>query len=160
MLGDDDFYIFMIWNKSLVSNTKIYDMRKNILFENADVSVTYEPDEIDDFVDEAKKMVKTRTTQVINTPTYNSCYQYQQGAKYGGATGGPYNPLAGQTTTVVQGKKEDKPGKKDGKKGEKTKSKIGAGWQGLSSAQQSLYDDDTDTEEWLRMYKERYGLGD
>ena len=28
MLGDDDFYIFMIWNKSFVSTNKIYDLRR------------------------------------------------------------------------------------------------------------------------------------
>lgn len=61
MLGDDDFYIFMIWNKSLSSNIRIYDMKKNILFEDGDITWSREHDELDDFVAEAKKMVKGKT---------------------------------------------------------------------------------------------------
>lgn len=148
MLGDDDFYIFMIWNKSLTSYTKIYDMRKNILFENADVSVTYEPDDIDDFVTEAKKMVTTRAT------TYGS---YNK-------TGTAYNPLAGQSTapTTTSPKDKDKKDGKGGKDGEKPRSKIGAGWQGVNGAQTSLYGDDKqgqedDDDEWERLYG--YGFG-
>ena len=38
MLGDDDFYIFMIWNKSLSNNIKIYDLKKNVLFEDKDIT--------------------------------------------------------------------------------------------------------------------------
>lgn len=151
MLGDDDFYIFMIWNKSLLSNTKVYDLKKNILFENADVSVTYEPDEIDEFVDEAKKMVTTRTT----TYTGGSLYNGQTG------TGKPYNPLGGQTSTPPKDKKDDKKDGKGGKKGEKPRGKIGAGWQGVSGTQTSLYGGTTETEDedeaWERMYG--YGLG-
>ena len=40
MLGDDDFYIFMIWNKSLSNNIKIYDLKKNVLFEDKDITET------------------------------------------------------------------------------------------------------------------------
>lgn len=149
MLGGDDFYIFMIWNKSLVSNTKVYDMKKNILFENADVSVTYEPDEIDDFVDEAKRMVTTRVTQVTKPTSYTG------GSLYNSQYGKPYNPLGGQATTSSQDKKDEK---KDNKKDEKPKSKIGAGWQGVG-AQQTLYGSGEDDEEWMQMYGERYGWG-
>lgn len=39
MLGDDDFYIFMIWNKSLASTNKIYDLKKNVMFEDKDITV-------------------------------------------------------------------------------------------------------------------------
>ena len=145
MLGDDDFYIFMIWNKSLTSNTKIYDMKKNILFEYADVSVTYEPDDIDDFVDAAKKMV---TTKVATYGSYNKT----------GSTA--YNPLAGQNTTSITPPKDKDKGKKDGKggkDGEKPRTKIGAGWQGVSGTQTSLYDgakqeQDNEDEEWERLY--------
>ena len=42
MLGDDDFYIFMIWNKSFVSTNKIYDLKKNVLFEDKDITVKLE----------------------------------------------------------------------------------------------------------------------
>ncbi len=135
MLGDDDFYIFMIWNKSLTSNTKIYDMRKNALFENGDVSVTYEPDEMDDFVEAAKKMVIAKTTY---TP---GSYQYNKPA------GSPYNPLAGQSTAPATSPKDaDKDKGKKGGKGEKTRTRIGAGWAGADAigTQQSLYGGDED----------------
>lgn len=147
MLGDDDFYIFMIWNKSLTSNTKIYDMGKNILFENADVSVTYEPDELDEFVDAAKKMVTTRTYKSpASTPGYGSgTYQYNRPA------GAPYNPLAGQSTTPAIPPKDNGKGAKGGKD-EKTRTRIGAGWSGAEGRQQSLYGDDDD--DWSGIYGE------
>lgn len=40
MLGKDSFYIFMIYNKRLNRYIRIFDMRKNLVFENEDVSVT------------------------------------------------------------------------------------------------------------------------
>ena len=63
MLDDDDFYIFMIWNKSFASNTKVYDMKKNVLFENADVTVKIigAAEDLDEFVKNAKDMVKSKT---------------------------------------------------------------------------------------------------
>ena len=147
MLGDDDFYIFMIWNKSLTSNTKIYDMRKNILFENADVSVTYEPDELDEFVEAAKKMVTTRTYKSpASTPSYGSgTYPYNR------PSGAPYNPLAGQSTTPAIPPKDNGKGAKGGKD-EKTRTRIGAGWSGAEGRQQSLYGDDDD--DWSSIYGE------
>lgn len=62
MLGDDDFYIFMIWNKSFDHETKIYDMRKNILFEDKDISVGVTGGKVsfEEFIADAKSMVKPR----------------------------------------------------------------------------------------------------
>ena len=137
MLGDDDFYIFMIWNKSLSSNTKIYDMRKNVLFENTDVSVTYEPDELDEFVDAAKEMVTNKT---YNTTPASRCNTWPY--PYSKPAGAPYNPLAGQSTAAANPKDSTKSAKSS--KGEKAKSRIGAGWSGAEGKQQSLYDDDDD----------------
>lgn len=148
MLGDDDFYIFMIWNKSLTSNTKIYDMRKNLLFENADVSVTYEPDELDEFVDAAKKMVTTKTYKPATTPATGYGYQ-----PYNKQSGSPYNPLAGQVGT-----KDDKDGKKKGGTEDKARTRIGAGWAG-TGAQQSLYEDDDDAYGIYGGYGRRDGWG-
>ncbi len=106
MLGEGDFYIFMIWNKRLESNVKIYDLEKNVLFEDADVSVTYEPDETDGFVEEAKKLVAEK----VYAPPYvhqSDIYSLP-----------PYNP----------GKKDEKLGAS----GKKPHTKIGAGWGGAS----------------------------
>lgn len=124
MLGDDDFYIFMIWNKSLARNVKVYDMKKNVLFENPDVSVTYEPDELDEFVDAAKKMVTCKVTTASIGCSSGTCSYTRQ-------TSSPYNPLVVQNTTQIT----------DGK-GEKTRTRIGAGWAGAEKKQRSLYDDD------------------
>ena len=42
MLGDNDFYIFMIWNKSFASTNKIYDLKKNVMFEDKEIKDTGE----------------------------------------------------------------------------------------------------------------------
>lgn len=94
MLDDDNFYIFMIWNKSLDVNIKIYDMKKNILFETGDVTVKTEgQDYLDEFIDEAKDMVRNKTY------TYNRPYDYNKpgpvdkdGWHYVNAK--PFNPVA------------------------------------------------------------------
>ncbi len=62
-LTNDMFYIFMIWNKSNANNIKIYDMSKNVLFEDKDIhyEVLNDGYGIDDFVKNAKSMVKERS---------------------------------------------------------------------------------------------------
>lgn len=73
-LSDTDFYIFMIWNKRLQHTAKIYDMKKNVLFEDSDITVLYKTDEIDIFVEQAKGAVKdiVRVTKVKNWQKYSS----------------------------------------------------------------------------------------
>lgn len=146
MLGDDDFYIFMIWNKRHESNTKIYDMRKNILFENADVTITHENGEMEAFINEAKGMVKTKTY----TPPGGYGYSYNRPA------GAPYNPLA---TTKPDDKKESaKDDKAKGGKKEKPRTKIGAGWAGINASEQgSLFDDEYDDEYGYGLYEQYSG---
>ena len=49
MLGDNDFYIFMIWNMSFASTNKIYDLKKNVMFEDIlekEDIVTYRGDDL------------------------------------------------------------------------------------------------------------------
>lgn len=159
MLGDDDFYIFMIWNKSLVNNIKIYDLKKNILFEDKDVTYEHEEGDMDAFIKSAKEMVKTKTYQYNNGYTgYGSgSYQVRQGTT-GGSSGGPYNPLPSTASTAAA--KDDKKDKKDEKKADsgkksdkkkgKTRSKIGAGWNGADDYQQRTmfdYEDDFDDDD-------------
>lgn len=62
-LEEDMFYIFLIWNKKGERNIKIYDMKKNILFESSDVTVTVENNifGIEHFMQEAKELVKTKS---------------------------------------------------------------------------------------------------
>lgn len=61
-LGDDMFYIFMIWNKKLERNIKIYDMKNNILFENEDIDIEFAEYDSNLFMEIAKNMVNKKHT--------------------------------------------------------------------------------------------------
>lgn len=102
-LEDDMFYIFLIWNKSNSKFIKIYDLKKNILFETADVSVEVLDDGsgIDEFLADAKKLVEDKPTT-----TYYSGGGYYSGNGYGGSyyNGGNY----GSTQKSDDKKDEDK----------------------------------------------------
>lgn len=135
-LDDDMFYIFMIWNKRKEKTVKIYDLKKNILFETADVTVENIPEEesvvdlanlteeelktvtgfltkyrekkiTEGFVKDAKEMVKDKKAYQPTT-MYGGYNTYYGG--YGGYTGvsGYYNNGVYQQTT----KKDDKPADK------------------------------------------------
>lgn len=135
MLGDDDFYIFMIWNKSFASFSKIYDMRKNILFENSDVTVKIlgESEDLDEFIKTAKDMVKSKIT------TYNTGSAAHGNNGYGGYGMYPYSLIEPYTPVDnrVTNEKKDPGSKKDDKKSknkkEKPRTRIGAGWHGKDS---------------------------
>jgi hypothetical protein len=61
-LEADMFYIFMIWNKSLSVHTLIYDMQRNILFEDDDVTVQLLGDDgMDDFLADAQAKVQKKS---------------------------------------------------------------------------------------------------
>lgn len=148
MLGDDDFYIFMIWNKSQVSTNKIYDLEKNVMFEDKDIKVDVAGAEsLNDFIAEAKSMVKTKTYSY--TPPAagkgsggGTSYQtgsYQTGSIYQ-PDNKPYNPLT--TTTTTADSKTEKPQEQNkNDDNEKTKSRIGAGWRGYNADQGSFWDE-------------------
>ena len=142
MLDDQGFYIFMIWNKSHSKTNKIYDMKKNILFENTDISVVVDgEDELDEFIEEAKSMVENRTyaqttkTNVVGYPSY-----------YNQSYSRPYNPINNGYTPGSAAKKPDVPEK--GKKTEKIRTKP-------EPKQTSLYDDYD--EDYERDMAEMYG---
>lgn len=144
MLGDNDFYIFMIWNKSFASNIKVYDMKENTLFENSDVSVKIldEVGDLNEFLANAKAMVKDRVY------SYNS---YRAPGSTAAATtpkptgtSGPYNPLAptsgDKVTSITPPVSGDKP-----------RTRIGAGWYGKNAGQQAIDgfgDDDENPYNW------------
>lgn len=69
-LGNDMFYIFMIWNKRFEKTIKVYDMRKNTLFETSDCTVYVLDDGtgIEQFVKDAKAKVKTKTYVTYGAP--------------------------------------------------------------------------------------------
>lgn len=144
MLGDEDFYIFMIWNKSFASNIKVYDMKENTLFENSDVTVRIldEVGDLNDFLTDAKAMVKERTYS-YQRPPYNSGTAAPASKPAG--TNGPYNPLAPTTENKVT------PITPPTTPGEKPRTRIGAGWYGKDAAQQAISgfgDDEDDPYNW------------
>ncbi len=98
MLGDDDFYIFMIWNKSFDREVKIYDMKKNILFGNSDVSIklTGGTEDLDSFIKSSKEMVKDKS------------YNYKKD-KYDNKHTEPYDPLPQLRTMYGGSESKDKP---------------------------------------------------
>lgn len=71
-MTDDDFYIFGIWNKNYDRNVFIYDMKKNMVFDNDDVIIDVSDGNVGilSFLKEAKDMVK----QIQYTPTYQNIY--------------------------------------------------------------------------------------
>lgn len=61
-LEDDDYYIFMIWNKRLEKTVKVYDMPNNMLYEGDDVviEVREEQNGLRKFISSVKEIVKPK----------------------------------------------------------------------------------------------------
>lgn len=60
-LLDDMFYVFAIWNKRNEKTIKIYDLKKNILFETSDITVEImSDDETEKFMEKARSLVVER----------------------------------------------------------------------------------------------------
>lgn len=112
-LEDDMFYIFLIWNKRGDKTVKIYDLKKNILFETPDVEVKVLDDGsgIDEFLSDAKEMVKdkpvTTYAGTYNSNGYNG-YGYGSTGYYGGyysAYESSYEKPKEKTETTLENKK-------------------------------------------------------
>lgn len=75
------FYIFMIWNKSGESTCWIYDLKKNILFEDKDITIVVNDDGLglESFLAEAQKQVKEYK--------YTNPKSYRGQGTYGGKSG-------------------------------------------------------------------------
>lgn len=134
-MGEDMFYIFMIWNKKGERNIKIYDMKKNILFETQDVSVFVDDDAIgiQDFMSNAKDVVKQRL------------YSYQN-----------YTTPAAKTET----KKQELPPAKEVKKTDNGKRKGHRKGSNINKkAVQNACIDDYDDDEFWEQYDNLYGYG-
>lgn len=147
MLGNEDFYIFMIWNKSLSKTNKIYDLAKNTLFEDKDITVVVEGQSaLDDFIKDAKAIVKNRT--------YTSTYSGTTGtggqtARPLASTYQPYNPMSGSGASAApQSKPLTTPATNQSAAAqERPRTRIGAGWAGRNASQAgsvgfSVYGDD------------------
>lgn len=100
-LEDDMFYIFMIWNKRGEKTIKIYDLRENVYFETADVTV--EVIGFGDFYEKAKEMVKDKvvTPQKSNYSNYTTpaAQTKKEEPKDGGRKGYRNNPAKPYTGT-------------------------------------------------------------
>ena len=64
-LGEDQYRIFMIWNKKLEFSCRIYDMEKNICFETKDVMVDVIDVRINEFLSTAKAMVRNKVSSPV-----------------------------------------------------------------------------------------------
>ena len=92
-LEDSMFYIFLIWNKRDQRTIRIYDLKKNILFETSDIDIYTEGGyNLDEFLAEAKEVVKTKT--------YTN-YNYGNSPYYGGYSN-TVTKAAGVTTPATQ----------------------------------------------------------
>ena len=134
-LDDDDFYIFMIWNKSLNVYMRVFDMQKNLLFETADCEWAVLDDTIglSKFIADAKKIVKEQKPVTNYGGNYGGYYGNQGYGRSPYYTpqnySGPYNPVgqggsgsgtgnqgSGGKGSQGNGKKDKKDKKKDKKK--------------------------------------------
>ena len=72
-LESDMFYIFMVWNKALSVHTIVYDMERNILYEDKEVDVRLlNDDETDEFLTDAKEKVRKKVAHVVKKVKVNS----------------------------------------------------------------------------------------
>lgn len=78
-LTDEDYYIFMIWNKRYEHFVCIFDLKNNTLYETADVDVLIGDEGVNlkTFIDGAKEIVTKRT--------YTAGTAYQGGGYQGGS---------------------------------------------------------------------------
>lgn len=86
MMDDDMFYIFVIMNKRGEVYSKIYDLKKNLMFETSDITISVAQDDLDiaEFLDSSMKLVKDLPVKV----SYSGCYQGGYGSSYGYPYGG------------------------------------------------------------------------
>lgn len=128
-LDSDMFYIFMIYNKRGEKTVKLYDLRENILFETADVTVAVkEVGDLTGFLEEAKELVVTKTYNYgAGVRTYGNPYPGYP--SYGGYSAQKKeepkkeNSSLGKTSPLVQENKSGKKRKGKRKKGNKSSGK-------------------------------------
>lgn len=151
-ISDDDYYIFMIWNKKYEHFVRIFDLKNNTLYETADVDVFIGDTGVDlpAFINGAKEIVTKRTYASQANPTYPSIYQgTYQGGYQGGYQQGRITPI----TPAVSAPAVTAPAAapvNSGPVGVKTKPKdkggsdIGRSFQNYSGARGAFDQDDDD----------------
>lgn len=112
-LRDDMFYIFLIYNKKGEKTYKIYDMKKNMLFETADVTVEVRETGLGLLRTLTDMKEKVKTT-AVTTPAYpytGTTTDYSRSGGYGRGAG------AGYTGYTATGAASGAYGSKGGKSG-------------------------------------------
>lgn len=114
-MGENAFYIFMIWNKRGEVNVKVYDLMTNHFYEDKEVQIRFEdvPD-LREFLADAKSKVKMHTysyqsggTQRANTyPGYGGYGATGAGTKPSAAPSAP-PAIPPKTTSVVHPDDDD-----------------------------------------------------
>lgn len=91
-LTDDMFYIFMIWNKKGDKTIKVYDMKKNVLFETSDCTVKVLDDGtgIERFLRDAKDMVKDRAVHISSPTNFKNTSGIRKGRRKGNTNNTSY----------------------------------------------------------------------
>lgn len=147
MMDDDMFYIFVIMNKRGEVYSKIYDLKKNLMFETSDITISVAQDDLDiaEFLDSSMKLVKDLPVKM----GYSGHYQGGSGSSYGYPYGGKslyeYSHLGNEKT---QQKATEKPETET--KGGKKKSVLEDGFNipkrvtDASDYLDGYYDDDDD----------------
>lgn len=140
-LDDDMFYIFVIWNKRLEKTVKIYDLKKNVLFETEDVTVKVFQEEggLTKFIEDAKELV-------VNKPITTGFSNFNSSKKEDKKD----SATSDSKDDMKMGKKKDS--KKDSKK--ETPNYSGYGWygSGYSGGGHSSYYDSYANRGWYGDY--------
>lgn len=133
---DEYFYIFMIINKKLEFDVRVYDMASNTLFKNehVDVVIAGANCNFESFIADAKKMIEDKKTSY--TPNYP--YSGAGSNAYSGSAYDYWNRQGGETYGKGSSKKSDSK-KSAGKKDKQSKSK---------EAEELFPDDDADGYEY------------
>lgn len=116
-LKDDDYYVFMIFNKRLDHTIKIYDYANNVMYEDKDIVVSVANDEFD------IESFLTESDRVVTRQTYNYGGSYTGG--YGRVThssGAGNSAPAKESAKKETTKKEASKGKGTAKRGRPPKS--------------------------------------
>ena len=71
MLGDDDFYIFLIWNKKGDRTVRIFDMQKNMLYETSDVDISIVGNDyaLSESIEKSQQMILPPKTEPVTQKT-------------------------------------------------------------------------------------------
>lgn len=145
-LDDQRFYIFMIWNKRMEHNIKIYDMASNTLYEDSDITVTVQGEgcDMDRFIKDAKSaVVKKYGGYAYGGSNYG-------GSNYGGSSYGSTTPKAAAPAAAAPapknaGLKNETGKKKSGSKKRQSEPDLLC----LPGYNRAGYDDDIDYDEMI-----------